>query len=399
MPSKVIKLKEFEYKGHQFDVLWVILDAQSSPPILPLCFTAYLSRYATVFELKEISDISQRRRVRSFVTNEISDSTIRSYVYCLAKFLSHLDLCQASFGTPGMHASSSCSERFVDDYINRILACNLKSYQSLDTHRSALMAYFNFLDYMEISPHLNLRIHRKTRQLMAEKCNSQNHIQYVSRYWRTALLNSCETLAEKLMMRMGYEVGLRTSELMGLRTAGPESLLDLFARLENPDFEHVIQFRYRLDGRYTKGSKSRWIYFDRDLLVDMKRYFNTERKWIVDKTNLKDPSFFLRTDKRFIGTGIQEEQASRVFHKRAMQAGLNPNLSFHDLRHTFATELFQAELEGPDGRETRSESAALIVVAQRLGHAFGRDGHASPVTTRYIRMRLQMQELEAPFNE
>jgi integrase len=108
---------------------------------------------------------------------------------------------------------------------------------------------------------------------------------------------------------------------------------------------------------------------------------------------------FLRTDSRFIGTGIGSEQASRVFRKRSNSAGLNPLITFHDLRHTFATELFHAELAGSDGRETRSESAALIVVAQRLGHAFGKDGHAPSTTTRYIRMRMQMFEMEDVIRE
>tara|TARA_R110000823_G_scaffold55161_7_gene134869 strand:- start:3563 stop:4459 length:897 start_codon:yes stop_codon:yes gene_type:complete len=293
-----------------------------------------------------------------------------------------------------MHASSVCSQRFVNHYLNQTLVNRLDSFQSLHTHRSALVAYFNWLTYMEISPRLDLRIHRKTRQLMAEKSKKQYYIQYVSRYWRTELLNACETLAEKLMMRMGLEVGLRTSELMGLRVSGKNSLFTHFEKLENKKLGHVNQFRYWLEGRYTKGSKSRWIYFDRLLLLDMKRYFETERQWLIDQTRSKEACFFLRTDQRFIGTGIGEEQGSRVFAKRAKSAGLNPLLHFHDLRHTFATELFHAELAGPDGRETRSESAALIVVAQRLGHTFGRDGQAPRVTTKYIRMRLQLLEME-----
>jgi integrase len=191
--------------------------------------------------------------------------------------------------------------------------------------------------------------------------------------YETFGLNACETLAEKLMMRMGFEVGLRTSELMGLRISGEKGLLKLIEQLDDNDFSHVNQFGYWLQGRYTKGSKSRWIYFDRLLLQDMKRYVQTERQWLIDQTGSIDDSFFLRIDQRFIGTGIGEEQGSRVFRKRAKSAGMNPLLHFHDLRHTFATELFHAELAGPDGRETRSESAALIVVAQRL--------HSHAVTT------------------
>ena len=394
MSARVVKLTGLKYRDTYFDTLWVILDQHSSPPILPLMYTTQLSRFGVVYDAKELSVETARKRIKSLEPREVSDSTIRAYVYCLAKFFTYLEHCKETHQTPGMHASSSCSEKFVNHYLNHVLAQNLDSSLSLNTHRSALMSYFTWLAFMEIRPSLNLRIYRKTRQAMAEKSIKQNYIQYVSKFWRFALLNACETLAEKLMMRMGYEVGLRTSELRGLRVSGKNNLSKLFTQLSDRDCDHINYFRYWLEGRYTKGSKSRWIYFDRNLLIDMKRYFDTERQWLIDETGRDDNSFFLRTDQRFKGTEIGEEQASRIFRKRAEQAGLNSELSFHDLRHTFATELFQAEIEGPDGRETRSESAALIAVSQRLGHKIGKDGNAPPVTTRYIRMRLQMMELE-----
>ncbi|MEQ8185698.1 tyrosine-type recombinase/integrase [Marinobacter salarius] len=397
MPPQVKKLS-LSYHGHLLDPLWLILDQQSSPPILPLMFSTHLSRHGVVYEAREVADESSRRRISSLMEREVSDATIRSYIYSLAKFLSYLEECQVHHQTPGMHESSACSARFVNHYLNHILANELDSSQSLNTHRSALIAYYNWLTYMEISPRLELKIDRRTRQFMAEKNKKQNYIQYVSRYQRNELLNACETLAEKLMMRMGFEVGLRTSELMGLRLSGEKGLLTLIGQLDDNDFSHVNQFRYWLHGRYTKGSKSRWIYFDRFLLQDMKRYLETERQWVIDQTSSNDDSFFLRTDQRFIGTGIGKEQGSRVFTKRARSAGLNPLLHFHDLRHTFATELFHAELAGPDGRETRSESAALIVVAQRLGHSIGRDGQPPRVTTVYIRMQLEMLQVEGMVN-
>ncbi len=394
MTVKVEKLT-LNYQDHRLDPLWVIVDHQSSTPLLPLLFTTHLSQYGTVYEALEFADETPtRRRIKSLVEVEVSDSTIRSYVYCLAKFLTYLEHCRGHHLTPGMHDSFACSPRFVNDYLNRILASKLYSTQSLNTHRSALVAYFNWLAHLEISPPLDLKINRKTRQIMADKSDKQTCIQYVSRHWRMALLNACKTLAEKLMMRMGFEVGLRTSELMGLRVSGKNSLLILFGQLNDKEFNNIEQFRYRLEGRYTKGSKSRWIYFNRLLVSDMKRYFETERRWLIDQVGTKDPSFFLRVDQRFIGTGIREEQASRVFRRRAKQAGLNPLLTYHDLRHTFATELYHDEVAGPYGRETRSESAALIVVAQRLGHAMSKDGNAPATTTRYIRMRLEMLKME-----
>jgi integrase len=194
---------------------------------------------------------------------------------------------------------------------------------------------------------------------------------------------------------MGFEVGLRTSEVAALRVEGDGKLDSLFKKLSDPYYESRELFRYHLEGKYTKGGKSRWIYFNRELLKDMQRYFDTERKALLVEAKQPSNSFYLRRDKRFAGTAIGREQASRIFHRLKLKAGLNPHLHFHDLRHTFATELFHEELAGSDGRETRSESAALIVVAQRLGHSFTRDGHAPPTTTRYIRMRTEMLQSQS----
>lgn len=393
MYTRVKKLS-INYNDHSLNPLWVILDQYSSPPVLPLLFTTFLSQLGIVFESRDISDETSRKRIRELVEKDISDLTIRSYVYCLSRFLSYLEYCHEHKNTQGMHASSATPEWFVNHYLNHELANNLGSSDSLNTHRSALVAYFNWLSYMEICPRLNLSVYRKTRQLIAEKTKKEYYIQYVSNYSRSKLLIQCKTLGEKLMMRMGYEVGLRSKELMGLRLSDDNSLLVLFEQLDSEEHNHTTSFPYHLKGKYTKGSKSRWIYFDRFLLQDMKRYYETERQWLIDQAGSDDSSFFLRTSHKFIGTGIGTEQATRVFRKRAKSAGLNTLLKFHDLRHTFATELFHSELVGFSGRETRSESAALIVVAQRLGHTIGNDGYAPAVTTRYIRMRLQMLKME-----
>lgn len=394
MHASVLKMSHFAYKGRVIDLLYLITDRHQAPPILPLMYTTYLSRFGVVYESHEFRDSESGRRSARLVERHVSDATIRAYIYTLANFLSYLEECKESLQTPGMHVSDACSHRFVMHYLNEVLAKSLDSQQSLQVHCSSINAYYNWLDYMGIKPHINLSVYRKTRQHMASKSQAPHYIKYVTRHWRLNLLNACETLGEKLMMRMGFEVGLRTCEVVGLRVNGKGKLADLFNRLGDSRFDQCDRFSYCLDGMHTKGSRSRLIYFDRDLLADMERYFRTERQWLLDLTGIQDDSFFLRTDRRFTGTSIGDEQASRVFRKRARQAGLNPLLSFHDLRHTFATELFHEELSGPDGRETRSESAALIVTAQRLGHSFTRSGQAPPTTTRYIRMRLQMMELE-----
>ncbi|MDV2080385.1 tyrosine-type recombinase/integrase [Marinobacter xestospongiae] len=386
------KFSSFEYCGITLSPLWVIFNNQWKPPLSPLLFTTFLARFNTVFELRCFSHNNRKGETTlELVEKEVGEKTIRSYVFNLAQFLSYLEECHLEHNTPDMHSSTSCSERFVNHYLNKVLASRLLAPGSLDAHRSALTAYFNFCHYMEFGPRMMLSLDRKTRQEVANNSEKPNYIKYVTRNYRRNLLIHCHTLAEKLMMRLGFAVGLRTSELTGLTTKG---LAPLFTQLEASEFTHVEQFKYWLKGCYTKGGRSRWIYFDRELLSDMQRYYKTERQWVIDQTKSTEDTFFLRTDNGGLGKRISAEQGTNVFKKRASSAGLNPQLSFHDLRHTFATELFHEEITGPDGRETRSESAALIVVAQRLGHAFTKSGHAPPVTTRYIRMRVQMLELE-----
>ncbi|HCS65120.1 MAG TPA: hypothetical protein DIW64_14210 [Cellvibrio sp.] len=395
MTCSVKKLKNFTYHGHYFDLLYVILDENGSPPILPLLYTTYLCRFGEVFELKVTAGTPHECSTSILESREVSDKTIRAYVYALSKFLSYLDLTKKSHSTQGAHGSSACSDKFVNFYINTILSQDLEAASSNEVHRASLSAYFNWLDYFAVKPRLELRTFRITKQKLVENSKKENYIQYVTKYNRTKLINVCVMLSEKLMMRMGFEVGLRSSELTGLVVSGKGKLLELFEKLTDKKFLHHHEFSYFLEGKYTKGGVSRWIYFDRILLTDMKRYFDTERKSIVKKSKIYSDKFFLRRDRGNEGEGIGSEQASRVFRKRSSQAGLNKLLHFHDLRHTFATELFHRETSQNGGRENRSESAALIVVAQRLGHKFTKSGHAPAATTRYIRAWLQMQELEA----
>lgn len=396
MQTSVRRLKNFSYAGTTFDTVYIILDKHGCPPLLPLLYTLHMCQFGWAYQERDLTDESSGARLLCMTRNEISENTIRAYVYNLAAFLDYLEASTDVPGIPSIHSSANCDEKFVNNYLNSILCERLSSPVSLDNHRSALTAYFAWLDYMELAPRLNLAILRKTRQTIHEKSNRHHYIQYLSRSQRCQLLNACASMCEKLIMRMGYEVGLRTSEVSGLELHGPKGLFGIFEEVDDPDLVHIDRFKYLLQGKYTKGGRSRWIYFDRDLIYDLKRYVSTERTWLLDSIGCKiNPKMlFLRTDKRFCGTPIGKEQASRVFRIRAKQAGLHPFYHFHDLRHTFATELFHEELSGITGRETRSESAALIVVAQRLGHSFNKSGQAPSTTTRYIRMRIQMIELE-----
>ena len=109
----------------------------------------------------------------------------------------------------------------------------------------------------------------------------------------------------------------------------------------------------------------------------------------MDQAKNSCDTLFVKSDAQGRGLPITRRTASTVFNEASKKClHMNPALSYHDLRHTFATELYHQELKSPSGHETRSESAALIVVQQRLGHT------NESSTKRYIRLRMQMLVIE-----
>ncbi|MGC6061462.1 tyrosine-type recombinase/integrase [Enterobacter kobei] len=387
MTMKVIGLTDCLIGGTHLPRLYVIKEDDWQLPLLPLLYSVYTTLYGTVYEMFSDAHQSEHSSHPHFTERYVTDNTIRTYIYCLAKFFDHLKLTTGG-------SSYTVSDFTVSHYLNNELPTRNISRCSTMTHRAAITSYCNFLTYFGLSPYIKLRLYRKTIQLIESNNSTPFHINYISSSNRTQLLMACKTLAEKLIIRLGYEVGLRTSEVAGLCLQGKDELISLFQKLNSSTYANQDYFSYWLKGRYTKRGRSRWIYFSRELLTDMERYYKSERKLLLQSTDIDPDNLFLRTDKRFCGTAVGKEYASRIFHRRAMAAGLSPVLSFHDLRHTFATELYHQELTGHSGRETRSESAALLVVAQRLGHKLSRNGTPQATTVRYIRMRLEMLEVE-----
>lgn len=97
----------------------------------------------------------------------------------------------------------------------------------------------------------------------------------------------------------------------------------------------------------------------------------------------------MRIDPNGFGLPIGKKQGTNTFADLIkLFPHMNETLSYHDLRHTFATELYHLELLDAEGQETRSESAALIAVSERLGHA------DTKTTQKYIRLRMQMLMIE-----
>ncbi len=393
---KRILSRDVEFEGRQIETLHSFYDDNLDPILLPNLWLLHLSLNQTVYGWRKTGTKRSSQRTPKnveivFTQSDISENTAHNYVGHVFKLLNHInDKPQIK-----VHYTEQLTSRFINDYLNNVLPERLDSIASVKAHQAGIAAYCNFLCALGIWPLEQNRpttIYRKTRQYMADKDTRPRKINYVTSDEYSDLLRTCTSKRDKLILAMGYEVGLRASENIGLELndhGKHQGLRSLFEELESTPSK--MQFEYVLRAKYTKGSKTGAIYFDRELLQQMKDYHDGERAAMVEESGVDAPTLFIRYDHDGKGQSISVEHASNMFKNIKEQLSyLNQSLSYHDLRHSFATILFHEELFDSNGQETRSESAALETVRKRLRHAEG-----SKTVHRYIRLRTVMESREA----
>lgn len=140
-------------------------------------------------------------------------------------------------------------------------------------------------------------------------------------------------------------VGLRDQAFLELLYASGARIAEL-ARLELAD----VNFSDASIRLFGKGSKERIVPLYPIALEAVDRYVREGRPSLLG--DARSNSLFVSTR----GNAMSADSLRRVFKQRAAQAGLDPSLHPHDMRHAFATDL----VEG--GADLRS-------VQEMLGHA------------------------------
>lgn len=144
-----------------------------------------------------------------------------------------------------------------------------------------------------------------------------------------------ESVRDAAFLELLYASGARISEIANLSVAD-------------------VDFTQRQLTLFGKGSKQRIVPLYSHALIAVKTYVETARPQLVAKAPASLPS----SHKLFIsirGNAMSAAALRKVFEKRIAQAGLDPTLTPHAMRHTFATVM----LDG--GADLRS-------VQELLGH-------------------------------
>jgi integrase/recombinase XerD len=124
------------------------------------------------------------------------------------------------------------------------------------------------------------------------------------------LFDSTANLKHNTMLRLSYGMGLRVSEIIGLKVKDIDSKA----------------MRVLIDR--AKGKKDRYVNLPESILKQLRLYF-TEYK----------PKIYLFEGQ--YGGQYSARTAQQVFKNALLKSGINKNASFHSLRHSFATHLLE----------------------------------------------------------
>jgi site-specific recombinase XerD len=141
------------------------------------------------------------------------------------------------------------------------------------------------------------------------------------------LINNTSNIKHKVILMLAYSSGLRRQELQLIKPSAIDS-----ARMQI----HVVQ---------GKGKKDRYTILSTKVLDALRLYYKLER-----------PFVFLFEAQGKKGKPLSDTTLNCIVKKNAIKAGINKQISFHTLRHCFATHLLE-------------KGVNLRLIQQFMGHA------------------------------
>ncbi len=133
----------------------------------------------------------------------------------------------------------------------------------------------------------------------------------------TALFNALTNLKHKAILFTAYSSGLRVSEVVSLKLADIDS------------------GRMQIKIESAKGKKDRMVNLSPVLLDILRQY--------LKKANPQPVNYLFESE--IIGEPYSSRSAQKVFQRAKEKAGIAKEVSFHSLRHSFATHLLEKGID------------------------------------------------------
>ena len=192
-----------------------------------------------------------------------------------------------------------CDETNLRNYFLYCINELKLSENSMHSRTNALKFFFEKVLYRE---KFFFEIHRQKKEKKLPKVIHARDIKLI--------FDNTTNLKHNTMLKLSYGMGLRVSEVINLK-------------ISDIDSKQMLVLLER-----AKGKKDRYVNLPESILVQLRAYFKEYR-----------PKEYLFEGK--YGGQYSSRSAQAVFKQAMLRAGLNKVVSFHSLRHSYATHLLE----------------------------------------------------------
>lgn len=231
-------------------------------------------------------------RLRNYLTQKgYSPKTLKSYIGHFERYIEFVD--------------GNMSKETVDRYILYLLSEKKVSHSYANQAINAIKAY------LKITPALKniipQKIVRPKKQKQLPKVLSKDEVKRI--------FEIVENEKHRTMLMLAYSCGLRVSEVAEMRVRDIDSSRMII----------VI--------KQGKGRKDRVVTLSNKMLEQLRKYYQLykPKEWLFESVDKKNH--------------IHIRSLQRVFNEAVEKVKISKNISFHSLRHSYATHLLEAGVD------------------------------------------------------
>ena len=254
--------------------------------------------------------------LKNMQTRRYSQCTIRNYHTYLRQFENYTGVALEEVQIP-----------HVQQYLYHLSVELKRCGETVNMARSSLKFFFETVLLRDWNPNAFPRVRRSR---LTPEILTKQEIQ--------RLLNATANLKHKAIILLAYSGGLRISEVRMLKVTDIRSDIN------------------KINIQFSKGNKQRFAWLSEKALLCLREYY---RKYRPPKEGYLFPGASSEP--------ISDRSLQRFFKKSLQKSGIAKDVTFHSLRHSFATHLI--EMNTP-----------LLYVKEMLGH------RTTETTERYIHL-------------
>jgi len=240
---------------------------------------------------------------RELLSRKYSYKTVKGYIYYNRDFLNFVN-----------KKTSEIDDSNIKDYLLYLAEEKQSATSTLNQAINALKFYYGTM----LKKKFVYEVRRPKKDKKLPVVLSKEEI--------AKILNSVDNVKHKAILMIAYSSGLRVSEVVKLKV------------------EDIDSNRMLIHIKGSKGRKDRYTLLSKTVLETIKEYLKKYRpqKWLFEGVRE--------------GRYLSARTADKIFIIACKKAGINKEVSFHTLRHSFATHLLEG---GTD----------LRYIQELLGHA------------------------------